>query len=126
MITGPATATVLCSAFPLRVIPTLDVLGAFFTVTIPTAVDTPAISKEDKDKTSLLGEIREGYSVMYSMPGVRGLLVIDVLYAVIYFPIGALYSLVIMSYPNGGIRESGLVETVLAMGTLVGPVSLGM
>lgn len=78
-----------------------------------TAVDIPAISREDKDKTNLLGEVKEGYGVMRSVPGMRELLVIGALYAVIYFSIGTLYPLITMSYFNGGVRESGLVETVL-------------
>lgn len=91
-----------------------------------TAVDIPAISREDKDKTNLLGEVKEGYGVMRSVPGMRELLVIGALYAVIYFSIGTLYPLITMSYFNGGVRESGLVETVFAVGTLVGSVSLGI
>jgi DHA3 family macrolide efflux protein-like MFS transporter len=90
-----------------------------------TAVDIPAISREDKDKTNLLGEVKEGYGVMRSVPGMRELLVIGALYAVIYFSIGTLYPLITMSYFNGGVRES-LVETVFAVGTLVGSVSLGI
>ena len=126
MIASPAIAAVLYSVFPLKAILMLDVLGAFFAVATLTAVDIPAISREDKDKTNLLGEVKEGYGVMRSVPGMRELLVIGALYAVIYFSIGTLYPLITMSYFNGGVRESGLVETVFAVGTLVGSVSLGI
>jgi len=126
MIASPAIAAVLYSVFPLKVILMLDVLGAIFAVATLTAVDIPAVSREDKDKTNLLGEVKEGYGVMRSVPGMRELLVIGALYAVIYFSIGTLYPLITMSYFNGGVRESGLVETVFAVGTLVGSVSLGI
>ena len=52
---------------------------------------------------------------MRSVPGMRELLVIGALYAVIYFPIGTLYPLITMSYFNGSVSESGLVETVLQL-----------
>ena len=63
---------------------------------------------------------------MRRVPGMQELLVIGALYAVIYFPIGTLYPLITMSYFNGSVSESGLVETVFAAGTLVGSVSLGI
>lgn len=126
MIASPAIAAVLYSMFPLKAILMLDVLGAFFAVGTLAAVDIPVIFREDKEKTNLLAEVKEGYNVMRSVPGMRELLVIGALYAVIYFPIGTLYPLITMSYFNGGVRESGLVETVFAAGTLVGSVSLGI
>lgn len=126
MIASPAIAAVLYSMFPLKAILMLDVLGAFFAVGTLAAVDIPGIFREDKEKTNLLAEVKEGYNVMRSVPGMRELLVIGALYAVIYFPIGTLYPLITMSYFNGSVRESGLVETVFAAGTLVGSVSLGI
>lgn len=112
MIASPAIAAVLYSMFPLKAILMLDVLGAFFAVCTLAAVDIPEIFREDKEKTNLLAEVKEGYNVMRSVPGMRELLVIGALYAVIYFPIGTLYPLITMSYFNGSVSESGLVETV--------------
>lgn len=112
MIASPAIAAVLYSMFPLKAILMLDVLGAFFAVGTLAAVDIPEIFREDKEKTNLLAEVKEGYNVMRSVPGMRELLVIGALYAVIYFPIGTLYPLITMSYFNGSVSESGLVETV--------------
>ena len=126
MIASPAIAAVLYSMFPLKAILMLDVLGAFFAVGTLAAVDIPGIFREDKEKTNLLAEVKEGYNVMRRVPGMQELLVIGALYAVIYFPIGTLYPLITMSYFNGSVSESGLVETVFAAGTLVGSVSLGI
>ena len=38
------------------------------------AVDIPEIFREDKEKTNLLAEVKEGYNVMRSVPGMRELL----------------------------------------------------
>lgn len=115
MIASPAIAAVLYSMFPLKAILMLDVLGAFFAVGTLAAVDIPGIFREDKEKTNLLAEVKEGYNVMRRVPGMQELLVIGALYAVIYFPIGTLYPLITMSYFNGSVSESGLVETVLQL-----------
>ena len=107
MIASPAIAAVLYSMFPLKAILMLDVLGAFFAVGTLAAVDIPGIFREDKEKTNLLAEVKEGYNVMRRVPGMQELLVIGALYAVIYFPIGTLYPLITMSYFNGSVRNRG-------------------
>ena len=68
MIASPAIAAVLYSMFPLKAILMLDVLGAFFTVGTLAAVDIPGIFREDKEKTNLLAEVKEGTTLCAVYP----------------------------------------------------------
>lgn len=127
MIASPALAAVLYSLFPLNKIIVLDVLGACFAVSTLMMVKIPRISPDTETKEpNLLREARDGYMAIRRVRGMRELLIIGAMYAVIYFPIGTLYPLITMTYFNGGVKESGFVEAVFSVGTLIGSLMLGV
>lgn len=126
MIASPALAAILYSMFPLKGILLLDVLGALFAVMTLAAVDIPRLSRDlSEEKKYILREVKEGYRVMRKVRGMGELLIIGAMYAMIYFPIGTLYPLITMTYFGGGVKESGLVETMFSVGMLLGSLLLG-
>lgn len=127
MIASPALAAVLYSIFPLHQIIMLDLFGAFLAVITLTIVKIPKLSADLKDKSpNMLREAKDGYQAIKRVRGMRELLLIGAMYAMIYFPIGTLYPLITMTYFNGGVKESGFVETVFSVGMLAGSVMLGV
>lgn len=127
MIASPAIAAMLYSVFHLNQILMLDVLGACVAVMTLAIVKIPKLPTDHKrEKTDIFREARDGYRAISRVRGMRELLIIGALYAMIYFPIGTLYPLITMTYFNGGVKESGLVEAVFSIGSLIGSILLGV
>lgn len=128
MIASPALAAVLYGILPLWSILMMDVAGAFFCVGALVLAKIPenAGKKETQGREPLLKEVKEGYEAVRKTSGMMALVLIGALYAVIYFPIGTLYPLITISYFQGGVQGSGMVETVFSLGMLVGSLALGI
>lgn len=128
LIVSPALAALLFSVWNLNLIILLDVAGAVFAVFM---LAITQISETERTKTKLspravVRETWEGVRILKSVPGMFTLLIVEMLYGLIYFPIGTLYPLLTMTYFGGGIQESGLVETVFAGGSLLGALLLAL
>lgn len=124
-IASPALAAVLYTIFPLSAILMLDIIGAVLATITLAVVQMPKPLPEKDVKLNMFQETKEGYEAIRKVPGMRELLIIGALYAMIYFPIGTLYPLITMTYFNGSVGESGMVEMIFSVGTLTGSLLLG-
>lgn len=126
MVLSPALAALLFSIWDLTAIICLDVAGALFAVGTLFFVEIPKTEPHSGKRESLLRETADGLRELRSVRGMAPLMAIGALYAIIYFPIGTLYPFITMEYFGGGFTESGVVEMVFAIGTLLGSLTLGL
>lgn len=126
MVLSPALAALLFSIWDLTAIIFLDVAGAFIAVGLLFFVKIPKLVPCKEKRESLLRETMNGLRELRSVRGMAQLMIIGALYAIIYFPIGTLYPFITMDYFGGGFTESGVVEVVFAIGSLLGSLVLGM
>lgn len=127
MVLSPALAALLFSIWDLTAIIFLDVAGALIAVGTLFFVDIPRKTAPRTEKRqSLLRETADGLRELRSVRGMAQLMTIGALYAIIYFPIGTLYPFITMDYFGGGFTESGVVEVVFAIGSLLGSLVLGL
>ena len=127
MILSPAIAAVLFSIWSLNTIILLDVAGALFAVFLMGFVRIPRRLQEinPQMRIHVLRETVEGVRTLRQVKGMTALLVIGAAYAFIYFPIGTLYPLITMTYFGGSVAQSGTVEVIFAIGSLLGSLLLG-
>lgn len=126
MVLSPALAAVLFSLWDLNIVVLLDVFGALFAGGVLFLVRLPDHVRVAHCDGSMLTEVKEGFRALRKEPGLLELLIISSLYAFIFFPIGTLYPLITMTWFQGGVAESGVVEVVFAVGMLVGSFVLGI
>jgi len=125
-LVSPAIAAILYGFLSLDNIILFDVTGAVFAVFTLSLVKIPERKGQQReDLPNIFGGVKEGIQVIRRQTGLTGLLVICALYAVIYFPIGTMFPLISMEYFRGGVVGSSIVETVFAVGMLIGSLILG-
>ena len=94
----------------------LDIIGAVLATITLAVVKIPKPMPEKDIKLNVFKETKEGYEAIRKVPGMRELLIIGALYAMIYFPIGTLYPLITMTYFNGSVGASGTLTGSLLLG----------
>ncbi len=125
MVLSPALAGVLFSLVNLTYIIFLDVIGAFIAVLALMVVEIPKVIRTI-EKTSFIKDTIDGFKELKRVKGMLALMIIGALYAIIYFPIGTLYPFITMEYFKGTISQSGIVETLFSVGTLIGSLFIGL
>lgn len=125
MILSPALAAVLFSLWDLSAIVLLDVAGAAVAILIVLAIKIPRNTVERSNRLSVWRDTKEGIVLLRREKGMMAILVISLLYALIYFPIGSMYPLITMTWFGGTVADSSLVEIMFSGGTLVGALLLG-
>jgi len=125
-LVSPAVAAILYGLLSLDNIILFDVFGAVFAVFTLSLVKVPdRAGRQSETMSNVFGGVKEGIREIRQQRGLTGLLVICALYAAIYFPIGTMFPLISMEYFQGGFVGSSIVETVFAVGMLIGSVILG-
>jgi DHA3 family macrolide efflux protein-like MFS transporter len=132
---SPALAAILYNIWSLNYIVLLDVAGALLAVAFlwvvkipndqPMTVKAGADSAQSEWQRTKL-EAKDGFAALKRQEGLPQLLVISMLYAFIYFPIGTLFPLITMTWFGGGVKESGMVEVMFSLGMLAGSFLLGL
>lgn len=144
---SPALAAILYNIWPLNNIVLLDVVGAILAVAFLWLVkipnDQPGVAMANANRVESERELssmdtaqgewertkreaKEGFAALKRQEGLPQLLIISMLYAFIYFPVGTLFPLITMTWFGGGVRESGMVEVMFSLGMLVGSFLLGI
>lgn len=128
LILSPSIAIVLYDLFDLHYIIFLDVLGAFVAVSLIFITKFPKQkpSAHRHEKIDIIKETKEGIRVMSKYPGILTLIIVGMLYTVCYSPVGSLYPHITMNYFGGSTTESGFVEIIFSVGSLLGALVLGM
>jgi len=125
ILLSPGVAALLFSALDLSQMVLFDVGGAVIAVGTLLCVTIPAaVEKQKMQKRHIMAEVKDGITAIKRVPGLGSLVFISALYAIIYFPIGTLFPLISMNYFQGSFRMSGIVETVFAVGMLLGSMIL--
>lgn len=123
---SPAVAAILYSLWSINIIFFLDIVGAIFAVFTVTLITIHPLKREHSAKVPhVITEAKEGFDVLRREPGMMALLLISMLYAMIYYPIGTLYPLISMDYFGGTVGHSSLVEISSSLGALIGALALG-
>jgi DHA3 family macrolide efflux protein-like MFS transporter len=116
----------LYSLFDISLILLLDIAGAIFAMLTIILAKIPKAERDLSEKMPhILTEAKEGFHALHRQKGMTALVVLNAVYAIIYFPIGSLYPLLCMSYFGGTFKESSIVEIVFSTGTLLGALILG-
>ncbi|WP_409968260.1 MFS transporter [Bengtsoniella intestinalis] len=127
LVVSPALAIILYEYCSFHVIAFFDVAGALcaslLLLIVPLHEALPA--KETLPKLDFIKETKEGFRVVRSYEGMVALMVLGAVYSLFYSPIGSLYPLMTMQYFNGSTAQSGLVEMVFSLGSLLGALLLG-
>lgn len=124
---SPAIAALLYSMWDLHIIVFLDIIGAAFAIVMLLFIKIPDIRKsESEQKTGYFSEFKEGVNVLRKKHGMMTLVVVDAIYAIIYFPMGNLYPLITMTYFKGNFFDSSVVEIVFSLGSFLGSFLLGV
>lgn len=131
MVISPALAGMLYSLVRLEYILMLDALGAAVSISTLLITAIPPLIRRTADEIEnenpgILREARDGYLEIKRVDGMRELLIIGALYAIIYFPIGTLYPFISLTYFKSGVEGSGLVESLFSAGSLIGSLLLGV
>ena len=126
LLLSPAVAALLYSLFDISLILLLDIAGAIFAMLTIILAKIPKAERDLSEKMPhILTEAKEGLHALHRQKGMTALVVLNAVYAIIYFPIGSLYPLLCMSYFGGTFKESSIVEIVFSAGTLLGALILG-
>lgn len=126
LLLSPAVAAIFYGIFDISVILLLDILGAAFAIITIFITHIPKLKRSDWEQIpNVIREAKEGLAVLHRQKGMTALIMMNAIYAIIYFPIGSLYPLISMSYFGGTFRESSVVEIVFSAGTLLGALVLG-
>lgn len=125
LILSPGLAIILYAALPFQAIAFFDVAGAVCASILLIWVPLQETFAPNQPKLHFIQETKEGFAVIRSYEGMIALMVLGAVYSLFYSPIGSLYPLMTMNYFNGTTAQSGLVEIVFSLGSLVGALLLG-
>ncbi|MDR1017617.1 MAG: MFS transporter [Lachnospiraceae bacterium] len=124
---SPGLAAILFHYFDLSHLVFFDIAGTFIGVSTVAFIFIPGVNEKiEHVKTHIITEAKEGFYAIKRVRGLGSLIIIAALYAFIYFPIGTLYPFISMSYFKGGTKGSSIVETLFAVGMMVGAIILGI
>lgn len=121
---SPALAGVLLAVSDIRLILLLDVCTFFITITTVALVRKSIGKPAPKEKESALAELKEGFAVLKESKGILSLVM---LMAFVCFFVGFLQTLVspmVLAFSDA--KTVGILESVCAVGMLVGSVIIGI
>lgn len=124
-LVSPALAAILYSVLPLNQIVLIGVFGVSFAIFMLKFVDVKEKIKPVKDY-QYFTEIKKGITYTKNHRQIRTLILIGVAYALLYSPVGTMFPLIAMEHFKVGVQGSAIVETVLAIGALLGSLTLGI
>lgn len=125
-ILSPVIAAFVYANWDLNTTIFLDVLGAVIACIKVALISIPKHERQNNpEKSSVLKDVKEGYNVIKEHKGLGALIWIGAIFAFIYMPVSALFPLMSMDYFGGTTTEASIVETVFAVGMLLGGMLLG-
>lgn len=121
---SPALAGVLLAVSDIQLILFLDICTFFITITTVAFVRKSIGKPKPKEKQSMLSDMKEGFSVLNECRGIPSLIA---LIAAVCFFVGFLQTLVSpMVLSTNDARTVGILESVCAVGMLLGSVIIGV
>lgn len=124
-LVSPALAAILYSILPLNQIFIIGFFGVAFAIFMLRFVDVDEKITSVEDY-QYFEEIKKGISYTKNHHQIRTLIFIGVIYALVYAPIGTMLPLIAIKHFKVGVQGSAIVETFIAIGTLLGSLILGI
>lgn len=120
LIISPAIAALLYGKMNLSYIILLDVIGTIIAVFTLLISNIPNPRIESQQKENFLNETKQGLKLIVNNKLVRYIFIIITIYTLLYMPISSLFPLMTVSYFEKTTFHAGVVETVFAIGMLIG------
>lgn len=125
MIFSPVIAAVLFANWHMSWIVMLDVVGAAFAVITVALVKIPKHKVEHEGtEIHFIKEVKEGFQILGQEKGMTGIVLVTAVYSMAMMPVSSLFPLMSMKYFGGTSTSASIVETIFAVGYLVGGVVL--
>lgn len=124
LIIGPALAALLYGKIDISFIILLDVIGALIALFTLAISEIPNPKSTSYEKISFYKETKEGFNIIINNKVIRYLFIISAFYILLYMPISSLFPLMTVSYFEKTPFHAGVVETLFAIGMLIGGLTL--
>jgi DHA3 family macrolide efflux protein-like MFS transporter len=125
-IAGPPIAALMIVAIDIRIILSLDIVGAAAACFSLLMVKIPSPEQKPDRERSVLREMNEGLQEILSQKGIFMLMIISVLSMICIMPIAAIFPLMTLNHFKGTTLQVGIVEVAWGLGMLLGGALLGM
>lgn len=126
LIFSPAIAAVLFAALPIAPLILLDALGAVIGMATIAIAHIPRLKEQAIERVHVVKDALEGLSILRKNKGLFYLVLISGIVGLAVVPVSGLYPLMSMDYFGGTATHAGIVESVFAVGMLLGSVVLGI
>lgn len=129
-IIAPPTGALLMTVLPIQGVLFIDVATAALAIlpllflSIPQPVRE--LDESGKHKTSVLQDMKEGWDYIRAWPGILAICVLALLVNFLLTPTGALMPLLVTKHFGLGALQFGLMDSVWAVGMVVGGIALGI
>ena len=126
-IAGTAIAGILYPVCTISQMVALDVFGALAASLAVALIHIPSqkAARETTGKSSLFGEMREGFAVIRKQRGLFALMWTAALFMILYSPINALFPLMSLDCFGGTTVHASIAEIAFSIGMLAGGLLLG-
>lgn len=124
LIAGPALAAVLYAALPFNLAIAIDPIGALIAVASLMMVKIPQPDQTESAAPNMWAELKEGFSVLRAHRGLFWLTIFSALFLFAFMPVNALFPLMSWTHFGGNEWHAGAVESVFAVGMLIGGLIL--
>ncbi|WP_071131278.1 MFS transporter [Enterococcus timonensis] len=124
-IIAPALGAQLFATFDMNYLILLDVVGAIFGIGLLLFVTIPKINAAG-EKIHFLSDTVFGFNQLVKNRGLWAITIIGALFTLIFMPAASLYPVMTMDYFQGTVQQAGLIETIYAVGMLVGGTFIGL
>ncbi|UCF27934.1 MAG: MFS transporter [Chloroflexota bacterium] len=128
-IAAPILGAFLLALIPLHSVLSVDLLTAALAILPLLFINIPQPKREespDQIKTSVLGDIRDGFRYVWNWIGLRNVIFIAVTVNLVTIPAITLMPLLVKNEFSGGVMEVASMQSALAVGFLVGGVLLSV
>jgi DHA3 family macrolide efflux protein-like MFS transporter len=125
-IAGPPIAALMIVAIDIRIILSLDIIGAAVACFSLLMVKIPSPEQKPDRERSVLREMNEGLQEILSQKGIFMLIVISVLSMIFIMPVSAIFPLMTLNHFKGTTLQVGIVEVAWGLGMLLGGALLGI
>jgi DHA3 family macrolide efflux protein-like MFS transporter len=121
-IGAPALGIFMYSTLGLQVALFADAAGAMLACAILLFVSIPNVHLQKEERTTVLGELRDGMLAVREVRGMALMLGIVTVGCAAFMPIASLYPLMTYQHFGGGGFEVAIVEAVYGRGFLIGSI----
>jgi DHA3 family macrolide efflux protein-like MFS transporter len=125
-IAGPPIAALMIVTIDIRVILSLDIIGAAVACISLLWVKIPSPKQKPDVERSVLREMNEGLQEILSRRGIFMMTIISVLSMICIMPIAAVFPLMTLDHFKGTTFQVGIVEVAWGLGMLLGGALLGI